>query len=77
MFALVQWFNEGQKGRPGLLNKLKCKDIFDVPKGTIQVGAKEFMFNSKNTVENLYNPDVFKLGKWKQKLLCLMLLLLL
>ena len=46
MFA--QWFDERPKGPPGLLNKLRCEDNFDVPKATIQPGEKEFIYCSKS-----------------------------
>ena len=46
MFA--QWFDERPKGPPGLLNKLRCEDYFDVPKDTIQPGGKEFIYCSKS-----------------------------
>ena len=37
MFA--QWFDEGPKGPPGPLNKLRCEDNFNVPKDTIEDGG--------------------------------------
>ena len=45
---VAQWFDKGPKGTPGLLNKLRCEDNFDVPKDTIEAGGKEFIYNSKS-----------------------------
>ena len=44
----AQWFDEEPEGPPGLLNKLRCKDNFDVPKDTIQPEGKEFIYCSKS-----------------------------
>ena len=48
-----QWYDEGPKGPPGLLNKLRCEGNLDVPKDIIEAGGKEFIYNSKSNRNQL------------------------
>ena len=43
--TFAQWFDEGPKGPPSLLNKLRWEDV---PEDTLEAGGKEFIYYSKS-----------------------------
>ena len=62
----AQWFDEGPKGPPSLLNKLRWED--EAGSWGKGVHLLQQIKLKSAAIESLYNPNVFKLRKWKQKL---------